>query len=153
MLGGVSEIQCVPGIYGPGFVLAVPVKTNVGIVSHKGIMTDRDGADGCPTVVHASKIFEYVIESTMSDFVLTSVGPVASEGFPGALPPLEVVSRARALLGRTWQPWQNCEHLVHWAHGLPRRSPQIRQAGKKAAGWASAAAFVLFAVRHAGGVP
>jgi hypothetical protein len=145
-----AQIDCVPGPYGPGFVLAVPVRTNVGIVSHKGIMSEREGRDGCPMVIHASKIFERVVESTMSDFVLTAVGPVCSEGFPGRLSPMEVVERARALLGRSWQPWQNCEHLVHWAHGMPKRSPQIRKAGKAAAGWSAAAAFVLFAIKNGG---
>jgi hypothetical protein len=153
MLARVSEIQCVPGLYGPGFVLAVPVMTNVGVVSHKGIMSDLEGPDGCPMAIHASKLYGYVVESTMTEFVRTAVGPITSEGYPGTLAPLEVIGRARALMGRSWQPWQNCEHLVHWAHGLPKRSPQMRTAGKRAAGLASAAAFVLFAARHAGGVP
>lgn len=143
-------LQYVPGHYAPGCVIAVPVTTSVGIVSHKGILSDRVGGEhGLPMVIHNTKLLGTVVESTMEDYVLTGVGPVISEGYPGKLPPALVIARARALIGHPWRPWDNCEHFAHYAHGLPKKSPQMRAAAKKTVGAAGVAAFCWFAFKFA----
>jgi hypothetical protein len=50
-------------------------------------------------------------------------------GYPGKLPEGEVLYRARNKIGEPWNPltW-NCEHFAYWAHGLPKQSPQLREA-------------------------
>lgn len=122
-----------PGDYRVGCILSVPVTTEVGIIDHKGIMCDQLGPDGLPTVLHNAKLFDQIIETTMTDYNLMSVGAISSEGYPGILPPAEVLKRGRSQIGLPWKPWYNCEHYVHWAHGLEVRSPQMRSGMKKAA--------------------
>src|SRR3569832_122832 len=53
---------------------------------------------------------------------------VRVEGYPGLLPPAIVMHRARLKRGQAYS-WVdfNCEHFVHYAHGLPMESPQLRQ--------------------------
>ena len=53
---------------------------------------------------------------------------VRVEGYPGLLPPAIVMHRARLKRGQAYS-WVdfNCEHFVHYAHGLPMKSPQLRQ--------------------------
>ena len=144
-------MQYIPGDYKPGYVVAVPVETSVGIVVHKGILSDRIGPDGLPYVIHAAKFFGAIVEGPMQDFMTMARGPLTSEGFPGKLPPVLVIARARALIGKPWKwrPWDNCEHFVHEAHGLPPKSPQVRRAGKSALGAAGVGAFVWFAFANA----
>jgi len=144
-------MQYIPGDYRPGCIVNVPVKTSVGVVGHKGVLSDRVGPDGLPMVIHAAKLFDAIVESTMQDFMLMAKGPLTSEGFPSTLPPVLVVARARALIGKPWKwmPWDNCEHFVHEAHGLPPKSPQVRRAGKSALGAAGVGAFVWFAFANA----
>lgn len=136
-----------PGDYRPGCVVAAPVTTSVGVVSHKGILSDVRDQDGLPKVIHAAKLFGAIVESSMRDFMLQAVGPLQSEGYPGTLPPPIVLARARALLGKPWRPWANCEHFAYFSHGLDRKSPQMRAAGKKALGAVSiaGAAWLMFA--------
>jgi len=69
---------------------------------------------------------------------------VRVEGYPGLLPPAIVMHRARLKRGQAYS-WVdfNCEHFVHYAHGLPMESPQLRQ-------WAflgSVVGLLVFAVR------
>lgn len=122
-----------PGDYRIGCILAVPVQTNVGVVSHKGLMGDHLGDDELPTVVHNAKLFGQIVETSMSDYLLMAVGPISSEGYPGLLPSAEVLTRARSQIEKPWRLWHNCEHFVAWSHGLPVRSPQLRSAAKSAA--------------------
>jgi hypothetical protein len=138
----------IPGDYRPGVVVGVPVTTEVGTISHKGIMTDKVGPDGCPTVVHSAKLFQRrVVETTMSDFCLKAVGPMQAEGYPGELPPDFVVARARSQIGKPWFPWDNCEHFIAWAHGVKQKSPQLRSGVKRGVAGASALAALVMAVR------
>jgi hypothetical protein len=124
----------VPGYFIAGCVLSVPVRTKVGIIDHKGLLGDRRGPDGLPTVIHSAKFFdERVVETSMNDYALMSVGPISSEGFPGGLAPGEVLSRARSQIEKPWRLWDNCEHFIAWAHGVPEKSPQLRAAVKKTA--------------------
>lgn len=138
-------MRYVPGDYRVGCVVAVPVMTSMGIVSHKGILSDQKDAEGLPKVIHAAKFFGAVIEGSMRDFLLQAMGPMQSEGYPSQIPPKLVLARARAMLGQPWRPWANCEHFAHYAHGLAKKSPQMRSAGKKALGAAGIGAFVWFA--------
>ncbi|OJY54876.1 MAG: hypothetical protein BGP19_08665 [Thiobacillus sp. 0-1251] len=69
---------------------------------------------------------------------------VRVDGYPGSLPPAIVMHRARLKRGQAYS-WVNfnCEHFVHYAHGLPMESPQLRQ-------WAflgSVVGLLVFAVR------
>jgi len=125
-------IYCIPGGYRVGCVLSVPVTTEIGIISHKGIMTEKLGDDGLPMVLHNAKLFDQIIESSMTVFVLKARGLVRSEGYPGLFAPGIVLERARSQLGKPWRPWDNCEHFVAWAHGLERVSPELRRKVKKA---------------------
>jgi len=122
-----------PGDYRIGCILAVPVQTNVGVVSHKGILGDQLGPDDLPTVIHNVKLFGQIIETSMSDYLLMAVGPISSEGYPGMLPPEKVLERARSQIEKPWRPWSNCEHFVSWSHDIPVSSPQLRSAAKSAA--------------------
>lgn len=137
-------MKFIPGDYRPGCVVAVPVTTSVGVVSHKGILSDQRDQDRLPMVIHAAKLFGAIIESPMREFMLMAVGHLESEGYPGKLAPELVLARARALLGQPWRPWANCEHFAYYAHGLERKSPQMRAAGKKALGVAGAAGLAWF---------
>ncbi len=69
---------------------------------------------------------------------------VRIDGYPGSLPPDIVMHRAWLKRGQVYS-WVNfnCEHFVHFAHGLPIESPQLRQ-------WAflgSVVGLLVFAVR------
>jgi hypothetical protein len=114
-----------------GGVVGVPVATRIGRVDHRGIVTDRYGADGEPTILHASDLYGHVVETTATEFVQKAVGPVRFVSYPGGLPPGEVLHRARAKLGTKYRALTaNCEHFTTGVHGLPPDSPQIR-------GWAA----------------
>jgi hypothetical protein len=127
-----------PGDYRRGCVVAIPVKTRAGIVSHKGILGDVRGADGFPTVIHNAKAFgSKVVETTMTDFASHGLGPITCEGFPGEgkLSPDEVLARARAMIGAPWRFRHNCEHFVGAVHGdEDPASPQFQAKMKNAAG-------------------
>jgi len=144
-------MQYVPGDYRAGCVVAVPVETSVGVVSHKGILSDRVGEDGLPMVLHAAKFFGAIVESSMTEFMIMARGPLMSEGYPGQLPPVLVLARARSMIGKPWKwrPWDNCEHFAHQAHGLPPTSPQVRRAGKGVLTATGIGAFVWFAFANA----
>ena len=138
------------GYYMAGCVLAVPVKTEVGVVSHKGIMGDRVGKDGLPTVLHNAKFFGCIVETSMSVYALQSMGAISSDGFPGRLSPAAVLERARSQIEQPWRPWFNCEHFTAWAHDVAVKSPQLRQAAKKGAGAVGAAIGMLTIARLVG---
>ena len=108
----------------PGTVVSVYVPI---MTWHPGIVTETRLADG-PTVVHNSKYVRRVTESTWTDFV-TLQGrrlKIRIEGLPRVLPPGVVIARARSRMDEPWDLFgNNCEHFVTWAHGMPRRSPQM----------------------------
>lgn len=103
----------------PGTVLAVAV----GPIEHVGIVTDQT-RDGFPTVISNSHRAGRVVEEPLPTFV--SGGEPRIVGYLGKLSPVEVLRRARSLIGTKWKllSW-NCEHFVRWAHGLKPTSPQL----------------------------
>jgi hypothetical protein len=124
-------IQYVPGDYRPGCVISVPVVTEVGEISHKGILSDKRGVDGLPMVIHNAKLAGHVVEDTMTFFYTKAIGPIRSEGYPSALMPHVVLARARTQIGKPWRVWDNCEHFAGWAHDLPKKSPELRRKAKQ----------------------
>lgn len=126
-------ITYVPGHYPIGGIISVPVATEVGLVSHKGVMSDGVGPDGLPTVIHNAKLFGYIVESSMTEFCLRAQGPVCAEGYPSVLSPEDVLARARSQMGQPWRVWFNCEHFARWAHDQPVESPQLRRKAKSGA--------------------
>jgi len=149
--GGRRPTLFAPGEYRQGCILAVLVNTPAGIVSHKGIMGDRLGPDGFPTVIHSSKQFKRVVEEAMIDFARKGLSLVCSDGFPGRLPPELVLERARSQIGVPWRVKYNCEHFSRWAHGLPVQSPQLQSRVTKATVGAGLVA-AAFAVGKIGGM-
>jgi hypothetical protein len=134
-----------PGDYRRAVVIAVPVRTRVGVVSHKGILGDLLGPDRLPTVIHSSKTAgDRVVETSMTEYATGGLAPVTYDGYPGLLPPDEVLARARSALGQAWKLTRNCEHFVGWAHDVPVKSPQLRT-GLLKAGVVGAAGAGLFA--------
>jgi hypothetical protein len=96
-------------------------------VKHKGILSDQKGADGFPLVIHNGKIYGGIVEHSMTDFFRNAEGPMHSEGYPSKYAPGIVLERARSKIGQPWRPWDNCEHFVTWAHGVPQKSPELRR--------------------------
>jgi hypothetical protein len=124
-------IQYIPGEYVVGCILSVPVMTEVGEISHKGILSDRTGPDGLPMVIHNAKLAGNVVEDTMTFFYTKAIGPVRSEGYPSKLAPHVVLARARTQIGKPWRVLDNCEHFAHYAHNLPQKSPELRRKAKQ----------------------
>ncbi len=93
---------------------------------HLGIAT------GAGTVISASKYHGGVVEETFARF--RGDGDVAIERQPAPGEGADVVARARALVGRPYDPvFFNCEHLVSEAYGEGRASPQLRRVARIAA--------------------
>jgi hypothetical protein len=108
-------------IYIPlGYVVSVPAPF---FIRHFGLVSN-ERVDDAPTIISLPNAKGGVVEETWEDFA--GGNAVRIDGYPGALPPTEVISRARSCLGRG--PWRfsfNCEHFVTWCHGLDPRSPQL----------------------------
>lgn len=101
----------------PGSVVSMPK----GPVRHVGIV-DWHGA-----IIHASKKSGKVVRDPVEAFA--DGRPIRQEGYPGDLPPETVVARAEQWIGTPYRLFtDNCEHLVTHAHGLKRKSPQVRKA-------------------------
>ena len=105
----------------PGTVVGRPKGR---LIIHVGVATDR-AVDGWQTVVAACGRHRAVVEQALPAFA--SGHPVRDRGYPGTLPPDEVVWRARRLIGEPYRLFgRNCEHVAALAHGLTPRSPQLR---------------------------
>lgn len=128
-----TTIRYVPGPYRAGCIVSVPVATEVGEVSHKGILSDVTGPDGLPAVIHNAKLYGAIVESSMTEFCLRAIGPVRAEGYPSPAPPEVILARARSQMGQPWRLWYNCEHFAVWVHGLPVKSRQLRRKAKTGA--------------------
>lgn len=102
----------------PGTVVAV----NVGPITHVGVVTDKI-VDGLPTVISNSMRAGGVAEEPLGLFA--NGGQVWLLGYIGRLSPHEVIERARSQIGKQWNLFWNCEHLVRWVHGLKPESPQL----------------------------
>lgn len=106
-------------LYRPGTVVAV----SVGTVDHVGILTDQI-VGGAPTVISNSMRAGGVAEDPLHTF--GGGREIRVLGHPGHLSQREVLRRARSQLGKRWRLFSwNCEHFVHWAHGLKPSSPQL----------------------------
>lgn len=104
----------------PGTVVSVPF---LGVFRHRGIVSDRYHG-GQPMVISNSPNTGGVTEEPWATFAAGN--QVMVDGYPGNLPPLAVVQRARAQIGSRYRLFNwNCEHLVSHAHGLSPRSPQV----------------------------
>lgn len=103
----------------PGTVVAI----DVGLIEHVGIVTNHIVA-GQPTVISNSFKTGGVAEEPLQSFA--NGHQVRVIGYLGKLSPSEVVQRARSQIGKAWDLFQwNCEHFVHWAHGLKPKSQQL----------------------------
>jgi hypothetical protein len=104
--------------FSAGTVIAV----SAGPITHVGVATDQD------TVITNSKGHGFVCEQSIDEF--SDGRPVKMVGYPGSLQPVEVLRRARSLIGTRYNLLNfNCEHFAWWAHGLRPTSPQIWIAG------------------------
>lgn len=112
-------------------VVAVPVMTEAGVISHKGLVSDKMGFDGYREIIHNAKLHGQVVEDSLTGFCVKAVGPVELVGYLGKLPPDEVLRRARSQLGTPWQFFYNCEHFVCWCHGVEPKSPEFRRKTKQ----------------------
>lgn len=112
-----------------GDVVGVDVYVSgLGVVTHKGIVSDDRGPDGLPKILHASKFVGRVAETSATTFVHRAVAGarLRNLGYPGRLPRALVVARGRARIGVAYDlALANCEHFVSWCHGLAPSSPQL----------------------------
>ncbi len=109
----------------PGTVISVLV----GLVRHFGIVTDIWQAHK-PMVISSSWRRGGTHEEPWDVFTGGRVPKV--EPLMGRFHPLEVIERARAMSGRPWGVFSNCEHFVRRALGLKVESPQLRAVGTAA---------------------
>lgn len=122
----------------PGGVIAV----SEGGYSHWAIVTDHQDA-GLPILISLSKRARAVKEESWEKVV--GKKPWRSKGYLGQLPPGEVLDKARSQLGKSgiYSVFNNnCQHFVHWAHGLPKMSPEVQQTLK----WGAAGAMAGYAI-------
>ncbi|WP_236607756.1 lecithin retinol acyltransferase family protein [Sandaracinus amylolyticus] len=89
-------------------------------------MTDRNGPDGWPQVVHKSKRRGVVAEESWSEFAAGR--PVHVIGYLGTASPDVVIARARARIGERWSPLRNCQHFVRACHAVVECSPDLDRA-------------------------
>ncbi|NOY25059.1 MAG: hypothetical protein GXP62_04215 [Oligoflexia bacterium] len=132
-----------PAHIDPGTVVGIPASVAGGAltVQHMGIVSDHQDEHGLPLVISASKKTGRVSEETWLQF--TGGQDATIYDFLGSLPGDQVVRRARSKLGTRWDLLvANCEHFVHWAHGLDPQSPQL-QSGAKAVAWVAVVAGVM----------
>lgn len=101
------------------------VRVSHGLYDHVALLGDRQ-IGGERSVLAFCAEADGFIEQPLSAFACGR--EVKVDGFPGRLPPMIVLRRARAMQGRrySWLDF-NCEHFVRHAHGLPTESPQLRQ--------------------------
>lgn len=112
----------------PGTVISV----RVGPFLHVGIVSDRTGPDGLPMVLSNSRRRGHAVEETWSEF--SGRKPVSVRERHRGVEGLQIVARARGMLGTPWDPvFSNCEHFVERACGRAPRSGQLQAAGSIAA--------------------
>jgi hypothetical protein len=103
-----------------GTVVSIPIAL---FYRHKGIVSDQ-WHGGKPMVFSTSARSGAVREESWDTFAQNRV--VAVDGYPGNLSSLEVVRRARLLIGAPYDVLaKNCEHFVTHVHGLKPQSPQV----------------------------
>lgn len=104
----------------PGSVVSTPIIFGI---RHFGIVSDR-WQNGMPMVISGSNRMGKVVEETWGVFAPS--GRWKHEALTGPVSGLAAVARARAKLGSKYEllSW-NCDHLTHYALGLPTQSPQL----------------------------
>jgi hypothetical protein len=130
-----------------GTVVAVPIRVGLLTVVHPGLVTDRCGPDGLPTVINASKRRDRRhVEETWSQYA--EGNPVTLQRMPTTVGVAEMLRRARADLGKPWDLLgANCEHAIRRWRGLVVESPQL-QAGIVLAAVVALALAALWAARR-----
>ena len=104
----------------PGSVVSVPAYL---VFRHKGIVSDR-WYRGKPMVISNSARVGHGAEEPWDLF--SSGQQWTDEGYPGNLPPWQVLERARASLAELYNAFAwNCDMFVSDAHGLVPTSPQL----------------------------
>jgi len=105
----------VPIVYPAGTLLEVGV---YGVVRHVGIAT------GYGTVIHSSRRFGQVLETSQTQF--SRGAPIRTVSYSTSLSGSEVVVRARGRIGQRYGVLtRNCEHFVSWVISGRARSPQL----------------------------
>jgi hypothetical protein len=90
---------------------------------HKGIVSDR-WYDGKPMVISSSDRAGGAREEPWDVFAQDRV--VTVDGYLGGLSSVEVLQRARSLIGTPYHVLiRNCDHFVTYAHGLEPQSAQV----------------------------
>jgi len=114
--------NCKLGYPPPGTVISTPLVFGL---HHLGIVSDRY-VNGEPLVISGSKRMGQVVEEPLSVFCVGGVWNLVD--FQGPISGMEVVQRARSVLGTRYQllSW-NCEHVVHFALGMTPKSPQLHK--------------------------
>ncbi len=117
--------------YRPGDIVSVRVK---GGILHEGIMTETG------RVISNSRRRGGVYEESVRTF--TDGGKLKNHGPLNGMDSDRVLARARALIGKRYNPYSyNCEHFVSEVYGTRRSSPQ-----KKLAIGAAALVALLIAI-------
>lgn len=99
------------------------VRVSHGWYDHVGLIGDNIFR-GERTVVSFSAKAGGFLEEPFSAFA--SGRQVTIDGYPGGLPPQNVMQRARLKRRQSYSWTQfNCEHFVRYAHGVPSESPQL----------------------------
>lgn len=103
----------------------IATKKSGGLIKHFGVFVGY-GVMRSPVVVSSSGRHGRVVAETLTDFC----GGHLPEYFRVAAPRLdraEITRRALNAIGARYDLFGfNCEHFVHYAHGYPIGSPQVR---------------------------
>lgn len=112
----------IPDSLCPGEAIAV----SEGPYSHWAIVSDRQ-SNGLPMLISLSKRTKSVVEETWKQVVGGKRWD--SKGYLGEYSAEEVISKARSKIGDAGYSLfsNNCQHFVHWAHGVERTSPELRE--------------------------
>jgi len=107
----------------PGAIVSI---NYLGGIEHVGIVSDRFHK-GYPMIISASRRTGVVAEERLEDF--SDGKEIRVKGFPGSFSVRQVLVRARSMIGTKYNllKW-NCEHFVHWAHGMKVESKQLHRA-------------------------
>lgn len=96
-------------------------------VWHEGIVDLERDETGRPYVWNKSKRSGRVERESWATF---GAGlPALRIGYPGTLPPEDVIARARERIGEEWTPIDNCQRFTRACHGVPARSPEADAIG------------------------
>jgi hypothetical protein len=110
----------IPALLRPGTVVSVWIFP---FFRHRGIVSNQFYGNE-PMVISNSARVGGIAEEPWDIFAADKV--VYADGYPSNLPSVEVLRRARALIGKPYHVLRwNCEHLTSYAHGREPESPQL----------------------------